>query len=277
MEKKVEKDDNEKLGQEEVYDLVTGGEVSWKSVLYDLVNSEQLDPWDVDLNILSNKYLEKIKELEEADFFVSSKVLYAASLLLKMKSEKLLNIYLKGIDEILFGKKEEEKSKETIEIDESQLPTLLPKTPLPRKKKVSMEELVSSLNKAMNTEQRRVRKKVKQKQAEQQTDLVIPKERVSIKDRIKDVYSRILPELKKKKRKMSYRELTGNNKEEKLACFLPCLHLHNQKKFTLEQKRPFDEIWIWLYSQYKKQIAPDLEDVEKIDEETGPDNPMGDM
>ena len=276
----VEKEEKEELGQDEVYDLVTSREVSWKSILYDLVNSEQLDPWNVDITLLTNKYLEKIRELEEADFVISSKVLYAASLLLKMKSDKLLNTYLKGIDETLFGKKEEEKTKEKIEIDESELPELMPKTPLPRKKKVSMDELVSSLNRAMDTEKRRIKKKVKDKQAERQTEMVVPEEKPSIKERIKNVYSRILNKFKEKERKISYSELTGNKKEEKLACFLPCLHLHNQQRLTLEQQRPFAEVWIWLYSQYKKEISKDIEDIEieeEIEKATGFENPVGNI
>ena len=46
-----------------------------------------------------------MQKLEEADFFISSKVLLAACLLLRIKSEILLNQYIKSIDEILFGKK----------------------------------------------------------------------------------------------------------------------------------------------------------------------------
>ena len=70
---------------------------------------EQLDPWDIDIVKLTSKYFEKIEEMEESDFYISSKVLLAAALLLRIKSEFLLNKHLKDIDEILFGKKEESK------------------------------------------------------------------------------------------------------------------------------------------------------------------------
>src|SRR3990167_9136813 len=119
----MEKDEtnfNQKVGQEQIHKLLFGEQLSWQAIIYDLINTEQLDPWDVNIVLLSNKYLEKIRELEEANFFVSSKVLFAASLLLRIKSEILLNDYIPSLDAILFGKKEEQKHsyQERIDFDE---------------------------------------------------------------------------------------------------------------------------------------------------------------
>ena len=94
----------ERVGQNELYNLLVSRELSWQAIIYDLIKSEQLDPWDIDLVLLTQKYLEKIKELEEASFHVSSKILHAAAILLRIKSEILLSKYLKSLDEILFGK-----------------------------------------------------------------------------------------------------------------------------------------------------------------------------
>src|SRR3989344_1744538 len=104
--------------QEQIHDLLFSRELGWQEIIYDLINTEQLDPWNVDIIILTNRFLEKIQELEE-NYFVSSKVLLAAALLLRIKSEILLNKYIKSIDEILFGKKETKKNGlERIELDE---------------------------------------------------------------------------------------------------------------------------------------------------------------
>ena len=125
--------------QEQIQDLLFNRELGWQEIIYDLINTEQLDPWDIDIIILTNKYLEKIKEFEETDFFVSSKVLLAASLLLRIKSEILLNQYVKSIDEILFGKKEPIRIPlERIELDE-EIPELISRSPLPRLKKVTLK------------------------------------------------------------------------------------------------------------------------------------------
>lgn len=243
----------EKINQERLFEIITGKEISWHEIIYDLINSEQLDPWDVDIALLAQRYLEKIKLLEEANFVVSSKVLLAASILLRIKSELLLNHYIKNIDNILFGKKpEQKKPQERIIIDESEIPFLYPRTPLPRHKKISLDELMNALDHAMNTEVRRIKKEVRKKQAEFQNDIILPKMGIKIKDRIRAFYARFLTAFAKKNEKISYSELTRNDREEKLACFLPMLHLTNQQRLFLQQEKHFDEIWLWLYKHYKK-------------------------
>ena len=258
----------EKINQDQLYELLTGKEISWQAIIYDLINSEQLDPWDINLGLLANKYLEKIRTLEEANFFVSSKVLLAAALLLRLKSEILLSKYIKSIDEILFGKKEEKKYVlERIQIDENELPELVPKTPLPRYRKVSLDELMKALDKAINTETRRIRKEISDKQAEKLASIVFPKTtRVSIKDRIRKLYARIQTYFKKQ-HKISYTELVGEKSEERLACFLPILHLDNQEKVWLNQERHFQEIYIWLKEAWRKENA-DIESLmQQVDEQ----------
>ena len=71
--------------QEQIHDLLFNREIGWQEIIYDLINTEQLNPWDINIIILTDKYLVKIQQLEEADFFVSSKVLLAASLLIENK------------------------------------------------------------------------------------------------------------------------------------------------------------------------------------------------
>ncbi len=253
----------DKISQEQLYDIITSKEVSWQALIYELIQTEQLDPWDIDISLLAQKYLEKIKQLEEANFFVSSKVLLAASLLLRIKSEILLNRYIKSIDDILFGKKDEEKKPmERIEIDEDELPELMPRTPLPRYRQVTLHELMQALGNAMNTENRRIRREVAFKSAEKLSKVDIPHNRINVRDRIRHIYARIRTYLSKKpENKISYSELVGNTREERIAAFLPVLHLENQQKIWLEQEKHFDEIWIFLYEFYKKQAW------EKFDEE----------
>jgi len=100
------------VSQDEVHDLLFDGkEIGWKEIIFDLIHTEQLDPWNIDIGLLSEKYILRIQEFEEMDFFVSSKVLLASALLLRIKSEFLLNKYVKSIDDILFPKKEEKSYK----------------------------------------------------------------------------------------------------------------------------------------------------------------------
>lgn len=257
--------------QIQVYNIISGKDPSWQTIIYELINTEQLDPWNIDIAKLCRGYFEKIKEMQESDFFVSSKILLAASLLLRIKSDILLNRYITEIDNILFNKQEKiEKIIEKIEIDEDEIPILSPKTPLPRFKKVTLQELIDALDVAIKTESRRINKEIEKKQAERLSYVDIPKfRRVNIRDRIRHFYAKILTAFKGKKAelKLPYSHFTGNSKEEKIACFLPMLHLSNTNRLWLEQEGHFQEIWIYLYEKFK-ELFPDKDaDLRETDEE----------
>jgi segregation and condensation protein A len=291
-----EKEGKPSVKQEQIHELLFNREIGWQEIIYDLINTEQLNPWDINIIILSDKYLVKIQQLEEADFFVSSKVLLAASLLLHIKSEILLNKYIKSIDEILFGKKEEKKYiSERIELDE-EIPLLIPKSPIPRFRKVTLKELMESLNKAINTENRRIKKEIINKNALIETGFSLPKRKFNIKDKIREIYSKLFLHFDKNKdkKKISFTEFVGNDKEEKIISFSPLLHLENQKKVWMEQEKHFDEIYIWLKKTYLKHNPDpfaDLrteieEELEKMDDEKKKriekinkdfENPLGEM
>ena len=60
--------------------LLDKDDVTWKQILYDLVRNEQMNPWDIDVSVLSQKYIETIKGLKQHDFRISGKVLLAAAI-----------------------------------------------------------------------------------------------------------------------------------------------------------------------------------------------------
>jgi segregation and condensation protein A len=276
IEEIIEEKKPQKIGNSQVYDVITSRKPDWQTIIYDLINSDQLDPLDIDIVLLTKRYFEKIEELEQADFYISSKVLLAASLLLRLKTEFLLDRYIKSIDEILFGKKEEPRYVyEKIEINEDDLPLLIPRTPLPRAKRVTLDELMAALNKAINTEVRRIKREVAIKRANKLSQVDIPEfRRIDLKDRIKHFYAKILTLLKRKAKtpekhlnKVGFLSLVGKERDEKLAAFLPLLHLSNNKKLWLEQEKHLDEIWIYLYDYFSKNRDIFIEELEKDIEE----------
>ncbi len=233
-----------KIGQDQFHSFVFNDEVSWQEIIYDLINSEQLDPWDINLSLLANRYLEKISILEEANFTLSSKVLLVASLLLRIKSELLLNRYIKDLDDILFKREEEVQQKITFEdFDDENMPELLPRTPLPRFKKISLNELISALSKAMNTEQRRVVRKEEEREIYEKTKLFMPKKSINLIERIKNVHERV-KSLFETNERIKFSEFSGPKKQDKIENFIPLLHLDNQNKLWMQQESHLKEIWI---------------------------------
>ncbi len=278
--KKLRNENISKISQEQLYDLLTSKELSWQAIIYDLIKTEQLDPLNINLSLLAKRYLEKIKELEELGemgFFISSKVLYAAALLLRIKSHCLRNT-LQGIDEILFNRKE--KIREDIKVEnlvqweEEDLPLIIPKTPLLRQKRVTLVELMSALERAMTTEQRRIKKEISWRRIQTEIDYVVfPKERKNfdLRQKLKEMYVAIKSffiKRKDNKEKLTFSMIAGNNKDEKIFTLIPLLHLDSQEKIWLEQEKSFGEIEIFLQEHYLElKKIKELEEQKLIEEQ----------
>ncbi len=254
----------EKVGQEQIHDLLFSEQLSWQAIIYDLINAEQLDPWDIDISFLAQKYLERVHQLEEANFFISSKVLFAASILLRIKSEILLQHDLPGLDAILFGEEEEQKHyvQERLELDED-IPELVVRTPLPRFRKVTLDELMRALSNAIITENRRIKRIVTARQQEYETAQALPKHRINIQDKLREVHARLQGIFSNREERLAFSEFAGQTSEERIATFIPLLHLDHQHQVWLEQDTPFAEIWILLKQKYEQQHAVELEKMKK--------------
>ncbi len=254
------------VSQEQVHDLLFSYELSWKEIILDLIYTEQLDPWDVDIGRLSDSFLAKIDSFEEMDFFVSSQVLLAASLLLRIKTERILSHYMKGVDEILFDSPEKEEKKsssfERIELDE-EVPELILKTPMPRYKRVTLNELIESLSKAIVTENRRIKKTIVNKNALRETGISLPKKEVSISRKMKEIHGRLRAhfDANVSHKKVAYTKFIGEGREERLLSFFPLLQLEMNGDVWLEQEGIFDEIHIWIKEVFLKYNPDPFEDI----------------
>jgi segregation and condensation protein A len=261
-------EDVQGVGQNQIHDLIFNRELGWKEIIFDLINTEQLDPWDVDISILADRFFDRVQEYQEMDFFISSKVILAASLLLRLKSELILSKYLRSIDDILFGREEIEKSKssfERIELDE-EIPHLVLKSPMPRYRRVTLNELIESLNKAIITENRRIKKTIVNQNALRETGIALPKKSFGISERMKKIHSRLKShfDANKSHKKVSYTQFIGEEKEERALSFFPLLQLESNGKVWLEQEGVFEEIHIWIKEVYLKHNPDPFSDL-KLD------------
>ncbi len=262
---------DDRINQNQFFDLITGEDLSWQSIIYDLIKTEQLDPWDIDIGVLAKRYVEIIQQLEDADFFISSKVLLACSLLLRLKSEILINSYIQDLNAALYGQKENPRYElERLEIDEGELPTLVPRTPMARHRKVTLKELMGALNKAIDTENRRIKREIKGRQAEKSLLVVMPKgTHIPLKVRVKNIFGIVDGHIKAGNDHMKFSHLAPA-KEEKLASFVPVLHLANNGKVFLRQPVHFDEIHMALkiHNDELRELEEDLglNDVEDIEQ-----------
>lgn len=229
------------MDEEEFFDYVTKERsYKWDSVLEKKIEKGELDPWDLDLRILSGLCLKKLEE-KNMGLDVSGKVLLVSSILLRIKAQLL------GLE--LFEGEEQEEEEEPVEIGRKTEEEIKPKVPLPKKRKATLDDLVDSLQKAIEVEERRKERREKVEVSEEETKKEIekskPNEGVDIKTRIKEVFHKIKETIKEiGKKTVSFSKLVKGGKEEKVWTFVSLIYLANDGKVYLEQDKPFGEIEI---------------------------------
>lgn len=248
--------------QEKIYELVLNGdEVTWQSILYELVKKEGMDPWDIDVSSITKRYIDTIRKLKELDFRVSGKVVLAAAILLKIKSNRLVGEDLMELDRLIAGPEQEGALFDDVGVLESagienldEKPTLMPRVPQPRKRKVSIYDLVEALEKALEVKQRRVFNSIPP------LNVYTSKKTRDITHVIREVYGKIKNFLfLNNQQKVMFSQLVNSgSREDKIYTFIPLLHLNFQRKIDLEQKVPFGDIEVTMYST-KKEVDNELE------------------
>ncbi len=249
----------EKKPHEKILEILTKkDEITWRSIIYELVKSEQMNPWDIDLSLLTAEYIETIKKLKKLDLRISGKVLLAAAILLKIKSNKLVGEDISYLDSLIAQQEEEElldfeeplQPREKEEIPKN----LIPRTPQPRKRKVSIYDLMAALERALEVKRRRILKNAPP------TNITIPEKKRDVSEIIKEIYGKIKSFfLKYKKGHLTFSKLIpSNSKEDKIYVFVPLLHLTTQRKIDLFQQQHFGDISIILRKteeELKKELT----------------------
>jgi len=234
--------------------LFSEDEVTWQSIIYNLVKTEEIDPWNVDITMISSKYLDMLSKLKEMDFRISGKVILAAAILLKLKSNKFLGTDLTNFEN-MFKVAEEDPGDLEGYIDDSDLneqlmrldgmndnkPFLIPRTPQPRERKVSIFDLVDALQRALDVKQRRVIRDMPQKER-----FKVPDKTRDITQIIRDVFSNIKTHfIKNNSDLIEFNELLpSEEKDDKIFTFLSLLHLTNERKVDLMQERHLSPILV---------------------------------
>ena len=236
--------------QEKLYQLIVeNDDISWKAILIDLVNSEQMDPWDIDIGTLTHRYIDAIKQLKETNLKVSGKVLLAAAILLRIKSKRLVGEDMNEFDRLIaasevseeqfYDELEQELAKgEAAGMHDPTL-ELIPRLPQPRKRKVSVYDLVRALETALEVKKRRLFNGL------HDVNVVIPEKKMDITSAMRSLYAKLISIFAGGKKKLTFSSLVPSKiKEDKVYTFIPLLHLANESKVELEQKEHFGEIEI---------------------------------
>ncbi|MCA9496228.1 MAG: segregation/condensation protein A [Nanoarchaeota archaeon] len=241
-----------------LYELATDRNArDWKSFLYDLIHKEGLDPWDIDLKILTKKYLELIKtSMTLVDFNISGKLLTIAVFLLKTKAELLVERDLRGIEEkinsVQSSNQEDfidnvealqdfDNELDILSQEKKEKYSLKLRNPLARKRKVNIFDLIKTLEKTFEQSNRRQANFFIRHAEIKYSGPTYEKKKKDLKVIINELYSLIINELENRGSQLTFDHITEGieYKEGILEKFIPLLHLHNQNKLTVSQKVHF--------------------------------------
>lgn len=203
-------------------------------ILLGLVQEHKIDPWDVDIGKLAEVFIKHIKEMEELDLRVSGRTVLSASVLLRMKSDYVLN-------ENGNGNVAEEELQDVLDIGLPELGPVMLIHQSPRK--ITIADLLGALQEALQDEPnikhpiRRGLEKIMR---------VLSEYDINIEKYLEKMYHRII-DLGKDGHNVTFSELITEKTRIAVArTLLLLLLLCGQKKVALAQDDLFGEIFVSL-------------------------------
>ena len=221
---------------------------TWKTILLSLVKTNKMDPWDIDICLLSNRYLVKINSLDETNLRLPANAILASAILLKYKSKYLkiasLAEFEEAEDELTEAQKRE---REKLYLTEG-IPELAAPRNIMREGKVTLEDLVGAIESVLA--------KTKRKRAlarERKLEFHIP----FAEQRMEDKMNLVLKEIKQcvdaEGLVLFSRLAEKKSPVELISVFLSLLFLTNDGRISLWQDAFFSEIFISLIKEEVNQ------------------------
>ena len=202
-------------------------------ILVSLAKNGEIDPWDIDIVDVTDRFLARVAELEKLDLRVSSRTLLFASMLLRMKSDALEE-----------SEPEDQYEEEPVEDDlQACFPALKPKVRRHAKRRVTLSELIQELKKATKRKERSDIRRLVQHQTHEFDALGVAHSE-DIEKHVKSMER----ELKRRfalHDKVLFSELIVDNTVEAIVeTYIPLLFMATRREIQLEQKELFGDLSI---------------------------------
>ncbi len=222
-------------------------------ILVDLAARGEIDPWEIDVVNVADKFLERLERMKKLDLRLSARTLLYASILLRMKSEALFmdveeNNEGEGPEEGMDHPEEDHGDLAGDEYsDAPETVKIYPKLRRWRRRPITLNDLITELRKAEKVEinrRRRVERKAKENDAMKKIILDLPHE-----EEIEEKISRLRNRLKEMSKNglILFSDLTaGMSVREVVDTYIPLLFLAAKREVWLRQDDLFGELYITL-------------------------------
>ena len=221
--------------ENKIMDLMTR-EYSWEQIIYDLIAAEGLDPWNLDIQLLSSSFLKYMKKMETLDFRVPAKYIIISAVLLRMKSDFLsffepeeAEIFEDSIEEI-----PNDTMAQTLDISNFSIPSKrMPK------RRVVVTDLIDSLKKVLDAKQRKVIRTGKKVLKLEMGSETVTQKINNLYEKINSLLGRI------KEEEVKFSDVVPKwDRENIIDTFMPLIHLDHEEKVECKQDEFFQEIFI---------------------------------
>ena len=222
---------------------------AWKTILIDLVKSNKMDPWNIDLVDLANQYFVKIQAMEKTDLKLPANAILASAILLKFKSRTIKISSIEDEEEIT-----KEMTKEEIRFFEQNIPELRHGRQF-RTGKITLDQLVASIETILvKTKERGNILREKE----------IPEFKVMLNQgNIEEKIGKVMARIQEKADSQGIARFSQLIKDqtpiEMVNVFVPLLFLTNKGKITLWQEEFWHEIFVALQKEGEANQFPEKE------------------
>ncbi len=206
---------------------------AWKTILLDLVETEKMNPWDIDVVNLAEKYIKKINELEGNNLRVPANAILACAILVKTKS-KYLRLSSLDEDEVKPALTEEQRAMML-----AQIPDLMSNR-MAREGRITLDELVLSIEDII---QRTTPRKGSIRNIPR---IELNFSSVSIEEKLEEVFNLIKSKVDSQGLVMFNDLILDKEVDSVVDTFLPVLFLMNNGKIIAYQNEFFGDIFVKL-------------------------------
>ncbi len=208
--------------------------------------TEDMDPWNIDIVVLADRYKSYIERMERFDLEVPGRVVLAAAILLRMKAEALRASEEDEPDEVEeeFMEFDEEMYDDPADENQLRIPEAVPTPPVKKKgkRKVTLDELTDALSKAMDIKEKRGQRQEVRKEAE---DYGIEVEEEDITDRLESMFSTLKGFVSNGTDAVTFSTLVEReDRQERIEQFVNLMHLETEERVRCYQEEWLGEIEI---------------------------------
>ncbi len=219
----------------------------WKQLLFDVVRKEGLDPWNIDLNVLTDKFMSKLNEMKSFDFRIPANAILASSILLRFKSDrwKISPLHADSLQPMFIP-------------DGIIQPPVFPELqPVFREthRRVTLDELIDAIEDVMIKEKVKASKQSKvKKEVPRELIELVSSENIDFEKRLSVVFDKVKSSVDSSGLTTLSQLVPEKDVNEFLNTFVPMLHLANRGFLNLWQEEVFGEIFIQLNKNKEKEF-----------------------